>query len=175
MRNWPFWLTYEDWIDFINLDFTWFEDIAKALCMSNETSLNLLCLPEKVQEKIQSLKPVNWISDNTQIAIILKMVLTELWIKSYEIIYDREVRLKDDLRVSWARYFWSINNFWDFNINSIKEHINPWDWTISRSSFTAKRFDGPYVIFYNKLRPSSITDNLVMVVKQKQRKLLDNN
>lgn len=94
MKNTWFWFQYKEWIDYIPLDFTWYEDIARKLQFTWKTSLNLLTLPEEVHNTIQWEKPKNQVLplNDSKIRIILDLVLQELWVKSYIIVEDNNER-----------------------------------------------------------------------------------
>lgn len=175
MRAWPGWIwyVYERGVDYMNLDMQWFADIADVLQFDWKTDLNLLCLPKDLQNKIQETKPQNWISVNGErFAISLAKVFEELGIKSHEIIVDYKKRSIKSLKRQWVIYIWSINDYGDFNIQSIDGHFNSQiSWTLSRNSFKW-RYNLTYVLFYNKEKPVKISKRLLQFFKRRQSEVL---
>lgn len=152
-------------IDYLSFDMSWYQDIASKLWFNNQTLINFINLSEKSQDSFQLLKSL--LLDSSEKNIFFKTILQELWIKSYIIIEDNKKRNIDNLKKEWVSHIWRMNNFWDFDIESIDWNFNNFDYgSLSKNSLCTKH-NKPYVLFYNKENPTKILDKLRKLFSEK--------
>lgn len=113
------------------------ENMRKLFTEVNWWAMRTLELPvwvaEELKEKNQDLN--------------LTQVLTQLGVTWHEAVTDYLPLKISELKKKWVLYIASVNDFWDINIQSIDEHFNPGDGTISRIWLRGQK-DHPYFLLY---------------------------